>query len=453
MEVVATSFRDPSGYVFIQDQLVYRFINPCYHAQYAYWKSSGLYDLLIEKKLCIAHEEISYDELGNIQVILPEQIKTITSANEWTFSMLQDAALCTLQIALEALEHGMILKDANTSNIQFVAGKPILIDSLSFEIYEPGKPWQAYQQFCKHFLAPLTLMHYTDASLIKLLQLYPDGIPLDICSRLLPLQSRLNLHAYLHIHLAAKLAGKPQAQHTQKKNHFSTQQLYNLLKGLFQHISKLRPKLAKTTWDDYYSHTILSQTYLAAKKVLVTDFLNQIPGHTVIDWGANDGAFSLLAAQLNKQVIAIDADYNCIDTLYKHCKKQHIHSILPLCMDLMAPTPAMGWQAQERENIFNRISGDISLVLALIHHIAIGHNVPLTKIADWLHESSPYIIIEFVEKQDEKVQELLKHREDIFATYDISHFELAITKRFNILQKKQVGQAYRWLYLLKRITV
>ena len=77
---------------------------------------------------------------------------------EWSFSQLKDAALTTLAAHELALDHGMTLKDASAYNVQFVDGKPVLIDSLSFERAVPDEPWVAYRQFCQHFLAPLALM-------------------------------------------------------------------------------------------------------------------------------------------------------------------------------------------------------------------------------------------------------------------------------------------------------
>jgi len=37
-----------------------------------------------------------------------------------------------------ALDYGMVLKDASAYNIQFHLGRPVLIDSLSFEKYKEG---------------------------------------------------------------------------------------------------------------------------------------------------------------------------------------------------------------------------------------------------------------------------------------------------------------------------
>jgi hypothetical protein len=51
----------------------------------------------------------------------------------------------------------MTLKDASAYNIHFQDANAKLIDTLSFDDYQEGTPG-SYQQFCKHFLAPLLLM-------------------------------------------------------------------------------------------------------------------------------------------------------------------------------------------------------------------------------------------------------------------------------------------------------
>jgi len=84
---------------------------------------------------------------------------------EWSFGQLKDAVLVTLAIQKRAMKAGMSLKDASAYNIQFYRGKPILVDTLSFEAYREGEPWVAYRQFCQHFLAPLALMAIRDVRL------------------------------------------------------------------------------------------------------------------------------------------------------------------------------------------------------------------------------------------------------------------------------------------------
>jgi hypothetical protein len=86
----------------------------------------------------------------------------------------------------------MSLKGASACNIQFLGGKPVLIDTLSFERYREGKPWVAYGQFCRDFLAPLYLLARKDVRLGLLLRDFIDGVRLDLASRLLPLRTRFS---------------------------------------------------------------------------------------------------------------------------------------------------------------------------------------------------------------------------------------------------------------------
>ncbi|MEI7526409.1 MAG: hypothetical protein WCJ95_18825, partial [Mariniphaga sp.] len=187
--ILSSSFRDPSGFLFYEEGKLLRQVNGCYKEDYDLLMGSGLYTRLVEKNLLIPHQELTGHQGLNgstYKVIEPEKVGFISYPYEWSFSQLKDAAFATLEIQKIALQYGMTLKDATAYNVQFHKGRPVFIDTLSFEIYQEGKPWQAYKQFCQHFLAPLALMGYTDIRLNQLLKLYIDGIPLDLTSRLLP---------------------------------------------------------------------------------------------------------------------------------------------------------------------------------------------------------------------------------------------------------------------------
>ena len=210
---IGASFRDPSGFVFKQDGLIHRQINASYLPHYRQLMESGLYQSLVDKGFLVAHEEAPAAD-GESVVILPEQIPFISYPYEWSFSQLQDAARLTLAVQREALEKGMTLKDASAYNVQFVRGRPILIDTLSFEPYEEGQPWVAYRQFCQHFLAPLALMAKVDIRLGSMSRVYLDGIPLDLAAEILPgrkLAAPLPVHAHqAPLTVPAPLSGQRQ---------------------------------------------------------------------------------------------------------------------------------------------------------------------------------------------------------------------------------------------------
>ncbi len=180
---LGSSFRDPSGFVFFRDGQLLRQINRSYREHYDMFMSSGLYDGLQKQQAIVRHQEVENStDTQAYKTIAPQQISFISYPYEWCFGQLKDAALLTLEIQKTAMEHGMTLKDASAYNIQFDQGKPILIDTLSFEKYQEGSPWQAYRQFCQHFLAPLALMHYSNMHAGRLSAIWLDGIPLEIAS-------------------------------------------------------------------------------------------------------------------------------------------------------------------------------------------------------------------------------------------------------------------------------
>jgi len=205
--ILASSFRDPSGFVFYRNGMLYRQINTAYKANYDHLMDSGLYRVLVDARLLVSHEEVAVTGLSADQAyktIKPELITFISYPYEWSFSQLKDTALTTLEVQRKAMDFGMSLKDCSAYNIQFKQGRPILIDTLSFEKYRERQPWVAYRQFCQHFLAPLALMSYKDIRLNQLLRVYVDGAPLDLASSLLPLRTHFMFSLLAHIHLHAR---------------------------------------------------------------------------------------------------------------------------------------------------------------------------------------------------------------------------------------------------------
>lgn len=448
-----SSYRDNDGFVFKHNENVYRFIHARHENAYNQLMNGGLYKELTAKGWLIPHTTVADENNFNLPegtVIFPEQIPFISYPYEWSFVMWQDAALLTLQIAAASLKSNMVLKDATPFNIQFLKGNPVFIDTLSFEIYKEGKPWIAYRQFCESFLAPLLMMHYCHQDSYKLFTVYPNGIPLEILISLLPKKCKWNLNVYLHIYLQAKISNKKNKS-TPRGIHFSKQKQEILLKGLMDLVRRLSAKMTKTTWDDYYTETILGPDYLAAKTKLVQSVLSTIDFKTIIDLGANDGYFSLLYQNTDKQIVAVDSDANCINNLYLKIRKDKISNILPLVNTLNIPSPAIGWNNAERDSFIKRIKHDLVLALALVHHLAIACNVPLQLIAAWLAPMCKYLLIEFIPKTDEKVTLLLQNREDIFGDYNQLNFENIFSKQFQLISQEKITGTERVLYLMKTL--
>jgi hypothetical protein len=446
------SYRDPAGFIFIRDGIVYRQINQVFQADFEHFIQSGCYKHLVDKDLLISHENVDEQVFADqtwFKTIRPEQLPFISYPSEWPFDMLKDAALLTLQLAKEAIGFKMILKDATPYNIQWHNGKLKFIDSLSFERYDESQPWIAYRQFCESFLAPLLLMHYNRLPTTKTFLAYPDGIPLDLTQRMLPWKSRFSFHTYLHIHLQNKVS-RNASQQAQPMGKFSMQKLLNVLSSLETLVLKLQVPRDQTTWSEYYEEASLRDDYLATKQELVKEWIDIVPARTCIDFGANEGAFSQIAATKNIETIAADFDPICVNRLYQKSKAKPGTKILPLVLDISNPTPGTGLNNQEHQPFLSRASADLSLALALVHHLAIGKNIPLDKVAAFFAGVSKHLLIEFVPKSDEKIRLMLQSKKDIYSNYNQENFESAFGDYFRVEKHQMISSSGRILYLMIR---
>jgi hypothetical protein len=450
-----SSFRDPSGFLFYYEHSLYRQINKSYSEHYEHLMKSGLYDSLIKENLLIPHEEVDvYVPLKekHYKTIQPKLIPFISYPYEWSFSQLKDAALLTLKIQKIAMKFDMILKDASVYNVQFLDGKPIFIDSLSFEKYEEGKPWKAYKQFCQHFLAPIALMSHKDIRLNQLFKLYVDGIPLDLVSKLLPLKTRSMFSLLTHIHGHAK--SQKHYEHKKidlKKNRLSKRSFEGIIESLNSGISKSKWSFEDTEWGNYYLNTNYSDPAFKHKMDLVEQFIQNIKPKNVWDLGANTGIFSRISSKIGIHTVAFDIDPVAVEKNYLECKKNEEKNILPLILDLTNPSPDIGWENKERKSFLDRGPVDLVLALALVHHLAISNNLPLEMISEFFKKICNFLIIEFIPKSDSQVQRLLTTREDIFNDYNRNFFESKFKENFEILESINVNDSERVIYLMKRL--
>ena len=466
-----SSFRDPSGFLFTRDGQLYRQINQAYQSDYTRLIESGLYSRLVKNGWLVQHQEVDIPaaepELA-YRVIQPELVPFISYPYEWSFSQLKDAALMTLAIQKLALQSDLGLKDASAYNIQFLRGKPVLIDSLSFEVYSEGQPWVAYRQFCQHFLAPLALMAYQDVRLSQLLRIYIDGVPLDLASSLLPVRARLNVGLLMHIilHAAAQKrfspsdgvtpagAGEKPAQKSpiSSRGGMSRTSLLGLIDSLEGVIRGLKWQPAGTEWGDYYQATNYSDRAFESKAASIKGMLAEIQPRTVWDLGANTGLFSRLAADQGIQTVSFDIDPVAVEKNYLQVRHKQETSLLPLVLDLTNPSPALGWNNRERSSWIERGPVDLVFALALIHHLAISNNVPLGDIAAQFARIGKHLIIEFVPKEDSQAVRLLATRKDIFPHYTRAGFESAFEEFFKIRETQPVEESQRVLYWMERIS-
>lgn len=442
-----SSFRDPDGFIFYDDGGIYRKVRESYREEYEHLLNSGLYRKLTESGKLIEHEEV--DREKGYKTLEPNEIEFISYPYEWSFSQLKDAAILTLKIQENAYEHGMSLKDASAYNIQFQGCNPILIDTLSFEKKEK-EPWQAYDQFCRHFLAPLALMKYTDIRLSQLMKNHRDGIPLDLAAKLLPSRTKMRPGLLLHIHLHSKFQKFYTGRAKSDKRKMSERSQKSIIRNLKNTVKKLdlEPESGRSLDRD------TGNRYTETESNQITEFLEkwskEVNPKTVWSFDSNNAYLDNLARETDAYTISFHKDPCVVDKKYRRCKEKEIGNILPLVQNFANPSPGLGWKNKEREKLTDRGSADLGLALDFIHNLAISNNLPLNKIASFFHDNCENLMIDFIPKKDPEVQKMLSSREDIFDYYSVENFEEEFSRHYDISERKEFDTSKRTLYLMKQ---
>ena len=448
-----SSFRDPSGYVFIEDNKVKRVINPIYFEQYKALTDSGFYKTLFDKKYLIPHQEVS--KIESEIIIEASKIPFITYPYEWSFLQYKHAAMLTLKIQKLCLENNFTLKDASAFNITFHEGKPIFIDTLSFDFYQENNPWLSYKQFIMHFLGPLVLTKYFGQDHLKTLSQNLEGISLQKLSQLLPFKSYFSPTILTNIHLLAKYDKKYESDKKTVNNNLSKSSQVKLLDGLYDFISNLLVN-EKTEWDHYYDQINYEDVAYQFKKNVVKDWFSSIKGETLIDIGGNDGTFSRELKSDTKLIIVADVDPNAVEQNYKQVSKSKEKTILPIITDVLNPSANYGFNNEERFSFIDRVKGsnlDGCLALAVIHHITLSGNIPFSLSAKFFSKMAPNLLIEFPTRDDSWVKFLLDSKREFrnhFDFYNEENFEKEYSVYFEIINKQKIAFSDRILYSLKR---
>jgi hypothetical protein len=442
------SFRDPAGFVFSIGGTLYRQINLSYAPHYDRLMQSGLYEALIRDNLLVTHTEVP--DLPGVsphayKVLQPRPLRRISYAAEWSPAQLKDAALLTLQVQLIAMDYGMTLKDATPYNIQFDDGKPVFLDTLSFETYDTTQPWIAYRQFCECFLFPLYIHQYSGTATDKIARAWPEGIPSATTARLLRWKSRWNPGAWMHVFLQARIGGRKNDAGGRQLG-FSKTRLTRLVQHLQNLVSRLaRPATGRSAWSGYYTESHLLENYLEKKEQLFRRYLQSVDFEDALDLGCNDGWFAKILAEKGKPVIAVDADWQCIDRLYR----ERIPGILPLTIDLANPTPASGFRNAEHDTFTVRAQSDLVTALALIHHLRLVNNIPFDLIAGYFSQlTRQWLIVEYIPLTDEKAAAIDARKQARTPEYDLPHFEAAFSRYFRLERQDPIPGTARTLYLM-----
>ena len=451
------SFRDPDSRVVTFDGRVLRLLSEHGLADWRELSSSGLLDELP----VIGTREVEEPGLtegihgGVAGVLEHDRIPFVSYPYEWTFSMLRDAALLQLGLLRRSIDKGLILKDSTPYNVQFRGAEPVFIDVGSFEQLREGEPWAGYRQFCMLFLNPLLLQAWKDVPFQPWLRGSLDGISPQELRNLLSLRDRFRRGAFTHVVMHARLERRYEerddnAKDELKKAGFKKELIVANVKGLERLIGRLRWEPPQSTWSDYGLETTYSSEDAERKARFVREAVESEGPKLVWDLGCNEGVHARIAAETADYVVAMDADALVADRLYRALREEGQQKILPLTVNVVDPPPGLGWRGAERKPLPERGRPDLTLALALIHHVSIAGNVPVAEFLDWLRRTTRAVVIEFVSPEDPMAHRLLaRKRPNDHPDYTEEWFDRCLRERFDVVRSEKLAGGRRTLHLAR----
>jgi hypothetical protein len=455
------SFRDRDGRVYHFQGRVFRGLSAAALDSFRQLTQEAFFKKLSETGRVVATRELTADE-NPLPADIREQwagflehepVPVISYPYEWTFGMLKAAASLQLHVVERAVSNGFTLKDATPYNIQFVGREPVFIDIPSFEPLQEGEPWSGYRQFCEMFLFPLLLQAYKGCNFQPFMRACIDGVNVQQAAALFGFRDRFRKGVMSHVWLQSKLdrrygGSSENVRSNLKSAGFNRELILVNVRKLQKLINGLEWEAKGSEWGDYTEFHNYSDEDHARKEAFIRDSVISERPLTVWDIGCNTGQFSRIAAAHCERVVSTDIDHVAVERIYLNPETPG--NILPLVQNVADPSPNWGWRNRERSDLQTRSDPDLVLCLALIHHVVITANIPLAEFIEWLAGLTDKLVIEYVSRRDDKVQTLLRNKEDKYRDYSRESIEANLRTHFEIKRQQDVNDGDRSLYLCTR---
>ncbi len=464
------SFRDRNNRVFDDGDQIYRGVSAEALENWRNVSRTAFFRELSDRAKIVATQEADVQkqtpELGSWPgLLVHERVPFLSYPYEWSFGMLKDAALLHLELLEAALEEGWTLKDSSAFNVQWKGPCPVFIDIPSMEPYVEGEPWRGYRQFCMMFLYPLMFKAYRGIDFAPFLRSNLEGIDPSLANKILTGRTRFRKGVLTHVSLHARMQERAAARELDEAKvltedakgevrgarsfRHSKAMLLGTIQGLQRTIRKMTSPDARTVWGNYDTDHSYGDESFQKKKDFVSRHGGERHRGLVWDIGCNTGTFSRLCEDFSDWIVSIDGDPKAIERLYQHEKEREGSKLLPMIIDLSNISPNQGWRGAERKALDARGKPDLVLCLALIHHMVITANIPMSEFIDWLASLGGDVIIEFVSAEDDMSRMLLRNKVNQYDDYTEAEFERLASEKFDIADSEPLKGGHRKIYYLR----
>jgi 2-polyprenyl-3-methyl-5-hydroxy-6-metoxy-1,4-benzoquinol methylase len=456
------TFRDPAGSLEIRADGVYRSIHSGFAGDLLDFLNTPKYASLVSSNRIVSSQIVPPTGPDQPLVLRHPLVAFRSYPWEWSPSLWLSAAELTLDLCVELLNDGWILKDATPLNVLFQGASPIFVDVPSVQRVDlKCSLWFAYGQFVRTFLLPM-MAHSQLGWPLQAAITRRDGYEPEELYKALPWSHKMKRPALTSVTLPIFFAKRAETSSEAASRipsriandpEIVEEVIRKALTSLKRDMQRAMPPQGRSRWSNYVeTATHYEDQDHADKLVFVKTVLSQLRPQRVLDVGCNTGVYSNLAADLGAEVVAIDTDSTAVDRVAVDARNNR-KNILPLCVDLAYPTPATGWENRETMSFLDRCYGHFNtvLMLAVVHHLLLSSQVPLAHIASLCSRlTTENLIIEWVPCTDPKFIEVLRGREGIYQHIHEHSFREAFGQHFELIQEKTLRNGRILLHMRKR---
>jgi hypothetical protein len=330
-----------------------------------------------------------------------EKIRFFTHPQDWSFDMLKDAAIMTLEINAYCRKHGYELQDPHPHNATFRGASPIYVDLGSFAKMESAS-WslESYHRFLGSFYLPLKLWSAGEFTLAKQLLLYGDSprylphVPnvennmyrkylnksISISRKIIDRSFNLGRRMYRKYFDTSSPISRKIKERAFKFYVQDERELIAQIQSL-----KKNKSLGKSRWNEYQDQ-MRNQEEPSERFRTILNIFRGLSVDSYVDLAGNAGYLSCLIQKEFPEIrgASLDYDENAVNKLYRYVKEQNRPSPTPInanCMEAVRPE----WRA------------DCVFALAVTHHLLLSQECPvdavLRRITDY---SNRYGFMEFM---------------------------------------------------------